>query len=74
MSNDTQNQIQGFLRVSQVVKMLGIGKSTFYKWVAAGRFSRGIRLGDRIKVWKIEEIQGFMQKASSISEDREATA
>lgn len=70
MSNE--NQIKGFLRVSQVTKLLGIGKSTFYKWVADGRFSRGIRLGERIKVWKSEEIYAFMDKAAEDAEVQEA--
>ena len=72
MSNENQNQIKGFLRVSQVIKLLGIGKSTFYKWIADGRFSRGIRLGERIKVWKSEEIYAFMDKAAEAAEVKEA--
>lgn len=64
MSDDIRvHQVKGFLRVNQILKLLGIGKSTFYRWVEEGKLSKGIRLGDCIKVWKVDEIEAFIENA-----------
>jgi excisionase family DNA binding protein len=68
MSENTNNQVQGFLRVKQIIKLLGIGKSTFYTWVKEGRISKGIKLGERIRVWKAEEIYTFIDNAGKTQE------
>ena len=68
MSENTKNQAQGFLRVKQIIKLLGIGKSTFYKWVKDGKFSEGIKFGERIRVWKTEEIYAFIENAGKSQE------
>ncbi|NCB39850.1 MAG: AlpA family phage regulatory protein [Erysipelotrichia bacterium] len=50
------------MRPKQISQLLGIGRSTWWLFVKNGEVSRGIKLGDRLTVWPVEEIEAFMQK------------
>ena len=50
--------MSNFLRVTQVARKIGIGKSTVWLWVKEGKLPEPIKLSPRITVWdesKIEE-------------------
>ena len=51
------------MRVPQVLKRVGFGKSTLWAWVASGRFPAPIKLGPRMSVWREEDIDAFIAKA-----------
>lgn len=53
-----------FLRAKDAARLLSIGKSTFWLWVKQGKIPSGIRLGNRVTVWKAESILAFMDQAS----------
>ena len=42
---------RNFLRVAQVAKKIGIGKSTVWLWVKEGKFPKPIKLSPRVTVW-----------------------
>ena len=46
----------GFLRLSQVLKFIPIGRSTWWAGVASGRFPQSIKLGSNTTVWRAEDI------------------
>jgi len=48
------------IRLPQVLKRVGIGKSTVWAWVASGRFPAPIKLGPRMSVWREEDIDAFI--------------
>jgi len=50
------------IRVPQVLKRVGFGKSTLWAWVASGRFPAPIKLGPRMSVWREEEVDAFIAK------------
>ena len=56
---------EGFVRLPQVLHVLGIGKTTFWEGIKTGRFPAPIKLGPRTAVWRVEDIRGLI---SSISE------
>ncbi len=57
------NQIVSrYLRPKQISQLLGIGRSTWWKFVKDGEVSRGIKLGDRLTVWPVEEIEAFLER------------
>ncbi len=48
------------LRSEQAAKMLGISRSTFWKWVSEGKF-KPIKVGSRITVFKYRDLEAFVE-------------
>ncbi len=57
---------EGFVRLPQVLHVLGIGKTTFWEGIKTGRFPAPVKLGPRTSVWKVEDIRNLI---SRIAED-----
>lgn len=55
---------EGFVRLPQVLHVLGIGKTTFWEGIKTGRFPAPIKLGPRTAVWRVEEIRGLIDRIS----------
>ncbi|HOY23372.1 MAG TPA: AlpA family phage regulatory protein [Cellvibrio sp.] len=49
--------VDPLIRLPQVLQILPIGKSTFWKMIADGRAPRGRKLGEKTTVWKLSEIK-----------------
>ena len=64
MLNQSQNQPQqaGFLRVPQILKLIPIGRSTWWRWIADGKAPKGIKLGEKTTVWKAEDINALIEQ------------
>jgi prophage regulatory protein len=45
-----------FLRLPQVLKMIPVGKSTWWAGVKSGRYPRAYKLGPRTTAWKAADI------------------
>jgi predicted DNA-binding transcriptional regulator AlpA len=54
-----------FLRLNQIVEMLGIGKSTVYNLMYKGEFPKQIKLGYKLAVWRESDIRAYMDNAVS---------
>jgi len=50
----------GFIRLSNILKVIPIGKSTWWAGVKAGRFPQSIKLGKRTTAWRVEEIRNLI--------------
>ena len=50
----------GYLRVNQILAIIPIGRSTWWKWVADGKAPKPIKLGPRTTAWKAEDISQFI--------------
>jgi|688.fasta_scaffold239880_3 prophage regulatory protein len=55
-------------RAAGVARSLAVAESTIWRWVASGKFPKPIKLGERVTVWDMDEIDEF------IAEQRAATA
>lgn len=55
---------QGAVRVKAASAFLGIGESTFWRWVKEGRLPRGTRLSARATVWRIADLEAFLKQAA----------
>ncbi|RME80591.1 MAG: AlpA family phage regulatory protein [Zetaproteobacteria bacterium] len=49
-----------FLRVNDIIQMLGISRSTWWRWVRAGKAPQPIHLSPRCTVWRAEDIQKWV--------------
>lgn len=60
----------GYVRLPQILKVIPIGKSTWWAGVASGRFPASIKLGPRTTVWKVEDIRELLSDIASGGADR----
>ncbi len=52
----------GFLRLKQVLILIPISRSSWWSGVAQGKYPRPIKLGQRVTVWRVSDIQKLIQK------------
>lgn len=68
MKNISQNPRplpqEGFVRLPQVLHVLGIGKTTFWEGIKTGRFPAPVKLGPRTAVWRVEDIRNLISRIS----------
>jgi predicted DNA-binding transcriptional regulator AlpA len=55
----------GFLRLNEVLKLIPVGKTTWWAGVKTGRFPKPIKLGMRITAWRVEDIYDFIQASGN---------
>ena len=48
------------LRIAEVSQVTSLGKSTINLWVARGKFPKPIMLSSTIKVWRSQQITGWV--------------
>jgi len=57
----------GFLRIKQILTPIGpipVSKSTWWAGVKDGRFPKPLKLGARVTVWRVEDIQALIQNGT----------
>lgn len=52
-----------FLRLRQVLNLIPVSKSTWWKGVKTGRFPKASKLGPRTTVWRESEISALIRDA-----------
>ncbi len=50
-----------FLRLPEVIKQIGLSRSTIYAYIAEGQFPKPILLGPRAVAWNSEDIEDWME-------------
>ncbi len=58
--NQAIKQSEQFLRIAQVMDLVGIKKSTVWKWIHTRNFPKQHKLSVRVSVWKRTEVQEWM--------------
>ena len=64
MSEQNLLQGTGYLRISQILEIIPVSKSTWWAGVKTGRFPQSIKIGPRITVWRVEDIRNFIEQQS----------
>ena len=65
--NKTNNPIDttlpntGYMRLPQVLAVIPIGKTLWWKWVRSGKAPRGIKLSARVTAWKVKDIKTLIR-------------
>jgi len=64
----TENSIPeiGFLRLKQVLQIIPIGKTQWWKGVKEGRFPQAIKLGPRTTCWRINDIRNLVNELGAV--------
>lgn len=58
---------EGFVRLPVVVKVLSIGKTTWWCGIREGRFPKPIKLGPRTSAWRVEDIRALIANPAPAS-------
>jgi len=58
----------GVLRAKDAAAFLALGESTFWRWAKEGRLPRGTRLSARATVWKVSDLEDFIEKQAAQQE------
>jgi len=64
-NNPQQAPMDGerLLRLRDVLQIVRVGKSTWWRWCAEGYAPRPIHLGKRTTVWRASDVQRFIERA-----------
>ena len=63
MSQNTPTLPQtGFLRLSQVLKFVPIGKTKWYAGIKSGEYPRPVPLGPRTSAYRVEDIAALIKR------------
>jgi prophage regulatory protein len=65
-------QLQTFLRVSNVMRVTGLPKSTIYELAGRGEFPKPVRISRRLSGWLEAEIVAWQQSRIAQRDSREA--
>lgn len=65
--NKNQLPETGFVRLNEVLKLIPVGKTTWWTGVKSGRFPKPFKLGERITVWRVEDIRNFIQSSGNLT-------
>ena len=49
-----------FMRMREVIEMVGVSRATIYRWMDAGDFPRSIALGGNSIAWSEKSVQEWM--------------
>lgn len=52
----------GFVRIPQILEVIPIGESTWWKWVKSGKAPAPVKLGPRTTAWTAESIRSLIEE------------
>ncbi len=67
MKNYPSIPTTGFMRLPAVLAVIPVSKSTWWAGVKSGRFPKSIKMGERITVWKAEDIRQLIESLDTLA-------
>ncbi len=55
---------EGYARLSQVLAVIPVSKSTWWNGIKDGKYPKPVKLGPRTTVWRVEDIRALIAAAS----------
>lgn len=55
-----QYPTDGYIRLPQVLELIPVGKSTWWRGITEGRFPKPLKLTPRTTVWRVQDIRNLM--------------
>ena len=56
---------KGFVRLPSVLKVIPIGKSSWWEGVKKGIYPQPVKIGKRVTAWRVEDIHALIKKLSN---------
>ena len=66
--SETSLPSTGFVRLDTILKVLPIGRSTFWAGVKSGRFPAPVKFGHRTSAWRVDDIRDLIERLSQKGE------
>jgi len=60
--SDPERSFGPLLREWQVLQMIPVSRATFHRWLRKGEFPAGIRIAQRITVWRLEVVLDWIDR------------
>ena len=60
------------MRLKEVIRNTGLGRSTVYKYISEGRFPKPVSLGDRAVGWVDGEVDDWIMARIELRDDGES--
>lgn len=57
----------GFVRLSTILKLIPVGRTTWWAGVKSGRFPKPVKLGQRITAWRVEDIRTLIDQPGNLA-------
>ena len=58
------------VRMSRLVEMIGLSRSTIWKLLSEGKFPNPIRLGSRSRAWRIKDVEDWLESRQELVTNR----
>jgi prophage regulatory protein len=55
----------GFVRLPQILRVIPLGKTSWWKGVKSGRFPKPVKLSPRCTAWRAEDIRALISTLSA---------
>lgn len=52
----------GFVRLSTILAVFPIGRSTWWAGIRAGKYPAGVKIGANTTAWRVEDIRALLAK------------
>ncbi len=52
---------EGYVRLHQVLAVIPISRSSWFAGIKSGKYPRGIRLGERTTVYRVDDIRALIE-------------
>lgn len=62
MTDQTNLPSTGFLRLRDVLRVIPLSKSSWFRGIQDGRYPRSCKIGPRAAAWKIEDIKKLIEQ------------
>ena len=59
--------ITGYIRIKDVLKVIPVGRSTWWQGVRTGKFPQPVKLGPRTTAWRTEDIRRLIEDPTSFT-------
>lgn len=53
---------EGFVRLEQVLEVIPVSRSTWFRGIDEGRFPAPVKLGARASAWRVDDIRKLMTR------------
>jgi len=60
MRNTTPIDPEALIRIHEVLRLIPVGKSTWWAGVSTGRFPKSLKLGPGVTVWRLSDIRALI--------------
>lgn len=61
---------EGFIRLPTVLRILGVGRTSWWNGIKVGRYPKPVKLGPRTAVWRVEDIRALIASFAEKSDEQ----